>query len=72
MYTCTFDICVDILTIDRNIYHFMLSLHLSINVVCSCVAETNLQPSQVFLQDFVVKTEVPIIIILTVNMSVAT
>ena len=33
MYTCTFDICVDILTIERNIYHFMLSLHSIINVV---------------------------------------
>ena len=66
--------CTSILFINNGIsyseiYHFMSSLHLSNNVVCSCVRETSLLPDYL-LKDVVVKTEVQVIIILIVNMSV--
>ena len=32
MYTCTFDVCVHILSLESNIYHFTSSLHLNYSV----------------------------------------
>ena len=65
--------CTSILFINNGIsyseiYHFVSSLHLSNNVVCSCVRETNLLPDYL-PKDVVVKTEVQVIIILIVKMS---